>query len=85
MLERIAKDPQAFILQQGWASVSLNGDHGLKELRSLYEHLQTRILEMIATLDELRASAEFEVFKAAEADESVIEGIVSAQREELKQ
>ena len=40
---------------------------------------------MIATLDELRASAEFEVFKVAEEDESVIEGIVSAQREELKQ
>ena len=85
MLELIAKDPQAFILKQGWASVSLNGDHCLKELRSLYEHLQARILEMIETLDELRASAEFEVFKAAEEDELVIESIVSAQREELEQ
>ena len=85
LLETIAKDPQAFILKQGWASVSLNGDHGLKELRSLYEHLQARILEMIETLDELRASAEFEVFKAAEEDEAVIERIVSAQREELEQ
>jgi len=47
LLELIAIDPQAFILKQGWASVSLNGDHGLKELRSLYEHLQARILEMI--------------------------------------
>jgi hypothetical protein len=47
LLELIAKDPQAFILKQGWASVSLNGDHGLKELRSLYEHLQAGILEMI--------------------------------------
>ena len=84
-LERIAKDPQAFILQQGWASVSLDGDHGLKELRSLYEHLQARILEMIETLDELRASAEFGVFKAAEEDEALIEQIVSAQREELEQ
>ena len=51
MLELIAKDPQAFILKQGWALVSPNGDHGLKELRSLYEHLQARILEMIETLD----------------------------------
>jgi hypothetical protein len=44
LLEEIAKDPKAFILKQGWVSVSLNGDHGLKELRSLYEHLQARIL-----------------------------------------
>jgi hypothetical protein len=47
LLERIAKDPQAFILKQGWASVSLDGERGLMELRSLYEHLQARILEMI--------------------------------------
>ena len=84
LLETIAKDPQAFILQQGWASVSLDGDHGLKELRSLYEHLQARILEMIETLDELRASAEFEVFRAAEEDPAVIDQVVEAQRVELE-
>ena len=85
LLERIAKDPQAFILKQGWASVSLNGDHGLKELRSLYEHLQARILEMIETLHDLRTSADYQVFQAAEVDEAVIAQIVSAQREELEQ
>jgi|GEM_PF-4610944 len=47
LLELIAKDPQAFILKQGWAGVSLDAAQGLKELRSLYEHLQARILEMI--------------------------------------
>ena len=65
--------------------MTLDGDHGLKELRSLYEHLQARILEMIETLDELRASAEFEVFQAAEEDEEVIGRIVSTQRKELEQ
>jgi hypothetical protein len=84
LLELIAKDPQAFILKQGWASVSLDVSRGLMELRSLYEHLQARILEMIETLDEVRASADYEVFRAAEADESVIGRIVSAQREELE-
>ena len=54
------------------------------ELRSLYEHLQARILEMIETLDEVRASADYEVFRAAEEDESVIGRIVSTQREELE-
>jgi hypothetical protein len=54
------------------------------ELRSLYEHLQARILEMIETLDEVRASADYEVFEAAEEDESVIGRIVAAQREEVE-
>ena len=85
MLERIAKDPQAFIRQQGWASVSLDPEHGLMELRALYEHLQTRILEMIETLDEVRASAEFEIFREVEKDEQVIERTVAVQREELEQ
>ena len=84
LLELIAKDPHAFILKQGWASVSLDVSRGLMELRSLYGHLQARILEMIETLDEVRASADYEVFRAAEEDESVIGRIVSAQREELQ-
>ncbi len=85
LLELIAKNPQAFILKQGWASVSLDVSRGLVELRSLYEHLQARILEMIETLDEVRASADYEVFRSAEEDESVIGRIVSAQREALEQ
>jgi len=85
LLERIAKDPQAFILQQGWASISLDAERGLKELRSLYEHLQARILEMIETLDELRASPEMEIFREVEQDEQVMDRIAAAQREELEQ
>jgi DNA polymerase-3 subunit epsilon len=85
LLERIAKDPQAFMLKQGWASISLDGERGLKELRSLYEHLQARILEMIETLDELRTSAEMEIFREVEQDEKVIDQIAAAQREELEE
>jgi hypothetical protein len=55
------------------------------ELRSLYEHLQVRILEMIETLYELRASAEMEIFRETEQDENVIERIAAEQREELEQ
>jgi DNA polymerase-3 subunit epsilon len=84
LLERIAKDPQAFILKQGWASVSLDAERGLMELRSLYEHLQARILEMIESLDELRASAEMEIFREVEKDENVIDRIAAAQRDELE-
>jgi DNA polymerase-3 subunit epsilon len=85
LLETIAKDPQAFILKQGWASISLDVTRGLMELRSLYEHLQARILELIETLDEVRASADYQIFQAAEADVSVIGQIVAAQQEVLEQ
>ena len=85
LLELIAKDPQAFILKQGWASVSFDPERGLMELRALYEYLQARILEMIETLDDLRTSAEMEIFREEEQDENVIDRIAAVQREELEQ
>jgi cell division protein FtsB len=39
----------------------------------------------LRTLDDLRASGDYQVFQAAENDETVIGQIVSAQREELEQ
>ncbi len=47
----------------------------LMELRSLYEHLQARILELIETLDTLHASPDYEVFLFAEKDAAVIDTI----------
>jgi hypothetical protein len=117
LLERIAKDPHAFIIKQDWrwrglasgrmtmwGSIRMPWEAGrgrlglifldplacatggsaplLEEPRSIYEHLQVRILEMIETLDELRASAEMEIFREVEQDESVIDKVSTAQREE---
>jgi len=84
LLEMIAKDPQAFILKQGWAAVSLDGSNTLHELRSLYEHLRARILELIETLDELRASPDYAIFCYAEKDDSVIRDVIEAQKGELE-
>jgi hypothetical protein len=39
---------------------------------------------MIETLDEVRASAGFEIFREVEKDEELIGRIVAAQREELE-
>jgi hypothetical protein len=54
------------------------------ELRSLYEHLQARILELIETLGTLHASPDYEVFLFAEKDPAVIDTIAAAQQEELE-
>ena len=80
----IAKDPQAFILKQGWASISLDVTRGLMELRALYEHLQARILELIETLDEVRTSADYAIYQVSEKDATVIERIAAEQRAELE-
>jgi DNA polymerase III epsilon subunit-like protein len=85
LLETIAMNPQAFILKQGWASVSLDGASGLMELRALYEHLQAKILEMIEMLDDLRSSADFALFEYAEQDGGVLDQVAAAQRAELEQ
>jgi DNA polymerase-3 subunit epsilon len=85
LLEAIAKDPQAFILKQGWVPVALDGSHTLAQLRSLYEHLRARILELIETLDDLRASPDYELFQIAEKDERVIDDVVETQKSELEE
>jgi hypothetical protein len=54
------------------------------ELRSLYEHLQARILELIETLGTLHASPDYEVFLFAEKDAAMIDTIVAAQQVELQ-
>ncbi|MCF7674322.1 MAG: hypothetical protein K9N23_16860 [Akkermansiaceae bacterium] len=85
LLETINKDPQAYIRNQSWAAVSLDGPQSLIELRSLYEHLQARILELIETLDEVRASPDYEIYQVAEQDAAVIERIAAAQRAEVEE
>ena len=50
----------------------------------MYEHLRARILELIETLDELRASPDYAIFRFAEQDESVIRDVIAAQKGELE-
>jgi DNA polymerase-3 subunit epsilon len=85
LLETIAKNPQAFILKQGWSSVSLDEAKGLMELRALYEYLQAKILELIETLDDLRGSADYALFEYAEQDAGVLDQVAAEQRAELEQ
>jgi DNA polymerase-3 subunit epsilon len=84
LLELIAKDPQAFILSQGWAPISLEDSDVEGELRSLYEVLQIQILEAIELLEELRSSPDFRLFQLAEVDETAIDRAILSQKKELE-
>jgi hypothetical protein len=46
--------------------------------------IHARILELIETLDTLRASPDYEVFLFAEKDAAVIDTIAASQQEELE-
>lgn len=85
LLELAAQDPEDFILEKGWTAVSLDETGGVEQIRSFYEHIQVRILEMIESLGEIRRSPEMEIYRASEENESVIEEIVAAQRKDLEQ
>ncbi len=84
LLEQIAKNPDAFIRKQGWASISIDQERGVTEMRALYEHLQARILELIALLDDVKTSVEYEIHRKAEQDQTVISRIIAMQRAELE-
>ncbi len=83
LLESIARNPEAFILKQGWAQVSLDGGAELEELRALYEHLQARILEMIETLQAIRNSSDHKIYRASETDPDLLARVIAGQRDEL--
>ena len=65
-----------------WYLGQLANGNGLED--AARNNLQARILEMIETLDDVRASADYQIFQAAEEDAAVIGRIVAAQQEGLE-
>ena len=82
-MQTIAANPKAFIIKQGWKAISLEDSDRLEELRSLYEHLQATILEVIESLDNLKASSSYELYHNAEQDPSIIEETIAEQQQAL--
>lgn len=59
-LREIDRDPEDFIARQGWGELSLDENEDLTALERLHEALQGKILELIESLDDLKASPEYE-------------------------
>jgi len=84
LLETIAKDPEAFILEQGWDYVSLGDPGGIEKVRSLYDHLQTRVLTLIETIDTLKQSPDYELFLFEKEKKGVIIEVIAGQKSDLE-
>jgi hypothetical protein len=85
LLEKIAKDPEAFILQQGWASVSLDDLEGAQKVRALYEHLQVRILTLIEVIDALKQSPDYELYMFEKEKAGTIDEVIGGQKQALEE
>ena len=85
MLERIARDPDRFILEQGWTAVSFaTEEQELPKARALYEFLQARILKTLEALETLRQSAEFELFQLTKKSEAAFAEVIAEQQAALE-
>jgi DNA polymerase-3 subunit epsilon len=83
LLKSIAKNPQKFIIRQGWNPVCLGDSDKLTELQALYKHLQSQILEVTNDLKELKLSEDYKLYKMVENNPSILNDIISAQKENI--
>jgi DNA polymerase-3 subunit epsilon len=60
-LREIASDPHAYAKKIGAGQIDLSDEAELEKLKRLYESIQTKILEMLEALDELRSDPKHEL------------------------
>lgn len=64
-LREIANDPEGFARKIGAGQLDLSEESQLDQLKRLYDSIQTRILEMLEALNELRSDAKYELAQLA--------------------
>jgi len=78
-LREIANDPNGFLVSQGLGSLDFNDESEQTKLRQLYETLQERILIMLAEWDQLRDSAEYELYILSLKQPSLVQDVADQQ------
>lgn len=78
-LREIAEDPDGFLAREGLGGLNLDDDSDLTKLRALYDSLQARIMELLETLDELRGSSDYELYRLAQAQPELLQEVADAQ------
>ena len=82
-LREIAEDPDGFLAREGLGGLNLDDDSDLTKLRALYDSLQARIMELLETLDELRGSSDYELYRLAQAQPELLQKVADAQAKEV--
>jgi DNA polymerase-3 subunit epsilon len=84
-LRDIERDPEGFVARQGWGALSLDENEDLTALVRLYDFLQGQILELIGSLDDLKASPEFEWHQSLQETPDQFDAVVAELRAALEQ
>jgi DNA polymerase III epsilon subunit-like protein len=83
LMREIANDPSAFMRKNNLGELQVFEEDESENLRRLYESLQARILDTIASIDELRSGAQFELFRLASRRPGYLDEVATDYRREL--
>ncbi len=83
-LRQIANDPQGFILRQGWTNLDFADDEQVAQLRKLWESLELEILSVLEASNQLRESAEFELYQLVTKKPDLLDQIAAKQTQSLE-
>jgi uncharacterized phage infection (PIP) family protein YhgE len=84
LLREIAEDPHGFILRQGWAKLDFGDREELTQLRRLHETLQKEIATVTESLNQLRASPDYELCQLAEQKPGVLDELAAERVKQLE-
>lgn len=83
LMREIANDPSAFMRKNNLGELQVFEEDESENLRRLYESLQARILDTIASIDELRSGAQFELFRLSSRRPGYLDEVATEYRREL--
>lgn len=83
LMREIANDPSAFMRKNNLGELQEVEEDESENLRRLYESLQARILDTIASIDELRSGAQFELFRLSSRRPGYLDEVATEYRREL--
>jgi len=79
LLREIAADAHAFILRQGWTRLDFADETEVEPIRKLYTSLQLEIIEILDAINQLRESADFELFTLSEKQGGLLQEVANDQ------
>ena len=82
-LREIAHDPNGFLQRRGLGRLDFSDDAELAKLRQLYVTLQERILNLLAELERLRESGDYELFTLSQKRPDFLQEIADQQAAQI--
>jgi DNA polymerase-3 subunit epsilon len=82
-LREIANDPNGFLFSQGLTGLDFDDDVELAKLRPLYDTLQARILDALASLENLRKSSDYDLYLLSKESPIILQEVADKLAEEI--